>query len=300
MKKKFTEIKSVAVHDGVFHADDILCVALINVIARKNVTSYIRTRDNDLIEKADIACDVGFGDFDHHQEAKEFYENGIMYAACGKVARALAADPEITDFGQEELEMLLVKGLYAVQAFDNGQDSKKDAIPNYPNPFTFVGTFNNLNSNGGVYCSKQNGAFNACLCVAEMVLSNILGQIKEEISDRNIIKDAIANKKGRIAVFSAYCRGWQNALVDYNDSHIGEEIVVVIFPGRGSQWNIQVVPQTKDPYNREAWASVPGVVKDIPGFVFRHTGAFMAVFETKEASLKAAEITDGWGNITVR
>ena len=114
MEKKFSEIKSVAIHDGVFHADDILCVALIDVIAKKNenLELVIRSRDNKLIEKADIACDIGFGEFDHHQDVKEFYENGIMYAACGKIARALAADPEITDFGQEELERLLLKAFY--------------------------------------------------------------------------------------------------------------------------------------------------------------------------------------------
>ena len=292
MEKKFSEIKSVAVHDGVFHADDILSVALINVIAKKNnLVEVIRTRDNDLIEKADIACDVGLGDFDHHQDAKEFYENGIMYASCGKVARALAADPEITDFGQEELDMLLVKALYAVQAFDNGQDG----VPNYSNPFTFVGSFNTLNSNGGVYSTAQDEAFDECLGMAEIVLANILAQIKEEISDCNIVKDAIANKENRITVFSKYCRGWQNVLVDYNNSHIDDEIVVVVFPGRGSQWNIQVVPKTKDPFNHEAWAYVPVVVKDIPGFIFRHSGAFMATFETKEAAIKAAEITDCWG-----
>jgi len=298
MEKKFNEIKTVAVHDGVFHADDILCVALINVIAKKNVdvVEVIRTRNQDLIEKADIACDVGLGEFDHHQDEKEFYENGIMLAACGKVARALAADPEIASFGQEELEMLLVKALYAIQSFDNGQDG----VPIYPNPFSFVSTFNVLNSSGGVYGPRQNAAFDDCLRMAEIVLVNILGQIKEEISDRNIVAEGIANKQNRIAVFTAYCKGWQNMLVDYNDSHIDDEIVVVLFPGRGTQWNIQVVPKTKDPFNHEAWASVPEMVKDIPGFVFRHTGAFMAVFETKEAALEAAKATDGWGNITVR
>ena len=290
MEKKFSEIKTVAVHDGVFHADDILSVALINVIA-KNYVDVIRTRDNDLIEKADIACDVGLGDFDHHQEAKEFYENGIMYASCGKVARALAADPEITDFGQEELDMLLIKALYSVQAFDNGQDG----VPSYSNPFSFVGTFNTLNSNGGVYSPTQDEAFDECLGMAEIVLANILAQIKEEISDCDIVKNAIANKENRIAVFSKYCKGWQNVLVDYNDSHVDDEIVVVVFPGRGSQWNIQVVPKTKDPFNHEAWAAVPVMVMDIPGFIFRHSGAFMATFETKEAALEAAKITDGWG-----
>jgi len=289
MEKKFSEIQTVVVHDGVFHADDVLCVALINIIAKKNVNSVevIRTRDQDRIDNADIACDVGLGEFDHHQTEKEFYENGIMYAACGKVARALAADPEITAFGQEELEMLLVKALYAVQAFDNGQDG----VPSYPNPFSFVGTFNTLNSSGGVYGSRQDAAFDDCLRMAEMVLVNILGQIKEEISDRNIIAEGIANRKNRIAVFTAYCRGWQNMLVDYNDSHIDDEIVVVVFPGRENQWNIQVVPKTKDIYNHEAWVSVPEMVVDIPGLVFRHTGAFMAAFETKEAALKAANLT---------
>lgn len=269
-----------------FHADDVVCVALINVLCRKTV-EVIRTRDEERLEQADIICDIGLGEFDHHQEEKEYYKNGIMYAACGKVARALAADPEITNFGEEELELLLTKALYSVQAFDNGQDG----VPNFPNPFTFVSCFNNLNSNGGVYDPKQDYCFGECVSIAERILIKLLGLIKEEIHDRKLLEEYIANKDGNIMVMDKFVRSWQNAVVDYNDANPDDKILMVVFPGRGEQFNIQVVPKFKDPSIRDAWVFVPRLVEEIEGFIFRHTGRFMAVFDNKESAIKGAKLS---------
>ena len=296
--KKFNEIQTIAVHDGVFHADDVLCVALINVLCKKTV-EVIRSRDEDRLNQADIICDIGLGEFDHHdrdEAQKERYENGVMYAACGKVARAMVNDPDV-DITQEELDMLLMKALYAVQAFDNGQDTKKDGIPNYPNPFSFISTFNNLQSNGGVYAPIQDGLFANATAVAETVLCNVLAQIREELSSKKMLQDCIANRHNHVIIMDTFIRGWQNDVVAFNDQHLNDMILMVVYPGRGSQWNIQVVPKNNDPADHEAWVgSLAGKTENLPGHVFTAHG-FMSGFETKEQAIDAARLITEWSHV---
>lgn len=97
----------MVVHDGIFHADDVLCVALAGVFMSANV-DVIRTRDENIIEESDICCDVkhprgnvyypwcgGGIIFDHHTVEKDANGNdarkrypstsegqpGILYSA---------------------------------------------------------------------------------------------------------------------------------------------------------------------------------------------------------------------------
>ncbi len=84
-----SKIDTVTVHNGVFHADDVATVALIEIILERDV-KVIRTRDVETIEaaKADEAClvaDVGNGDFDHHGQDNQSNKFGIPHAAVGKV-----------------------------------------------------------------------------------------------------------------------------------------------------------------------------------------------------------------------
>jgi len=65
----------IATHNGVFHSDDVFAVASLLVLleATPAVSTVIRTRDENLIRKADFAVDVGGvyapdkNRFDHHQ-----------------------------------------------------------------------------------------------------------------------------------------------------------------------------------------------------------------------------------------
>src|SRR3989344_4003440 len=81
---------TIATHDGNFHADDVFAIAILKMIYPDVVV--VRTRDNALMEKADLRVDVGFkydpstGDFDHHQAGGAGKRaNGIEYAACGLI-----------------------------------------------------------------------------------------------------------------------------------------------------------------------------------------------------------------------
>ena len=87
------EVLNVAVHDGLFHADDVFSVALLQRLCTTCNTklNIVRTRDNDKLRKADMRVDVGgihnpeTLDFDHHQRNDASLEQpeGIKHAAIG-------------------------------------------------------------------------------------------------------------------------------------------------------------------------------------------------------------------------
>ncbi len=80
----------VATHNGNFHADDVFSVAALRSVLPS--FKLIRTRNLDLIAKADIVIDVGgeydpdTGRFDHHQRGGAGQrENAIPYSSFGLV-----------------------------------------------------------------------------------------------------------------------------------------------------------------------------------------------------------------------
>jgi uncharacterized UPF0160 family protein len=64
---------TIATHSGTFHADESLAVFMLKALPEYKDAELIRTRDADLIGKADIVVDVGgvydpeTRRFDHHQ-----------------------------------------------------------------------------------------------------------------------------------------------------------------------------------------------------------------------------------------
>ena len=70
---------------GIFHADDVFGVALMQSIY--NDLEIIRTRDEELLKTCDIVSDVGNGKYDHHHVDKIRRENGIPYCGFGLLWR---------------------------------------------------------------------------------------------------------------------------------------------------------------------------------------------------------------------
>jgi uncharacterized UPF0160 family protein len=75
----------VAVHDGMYHADDALSVALLKLVFGSCWVEIVRTRDDSVIAGCDFVVDVGEGLLDHHG-ARAFDGGG---AACSRVLRLL-------------------------------------------------------------------------------------------------------------------------------------------------------------------------------------------------------------------
>jgi len=79
---------TIATHDGIFHPDDVLAVALLRMILGDN-TPVVRTRDPVVLQSSEWRVDVGgradakTGDFDHHFVGSPVRETGNPYAAFG-------------------------------------------------------------------------------------------------------------------------------------------------------------------------------------------------------------------------
>ena len=112
--------KTIATHNGNFHADDVFSIAALKSIFPS--FKLIRTRDLELIAQADIVIDVG-GEydpdadrFDHHQRGGAGErENGIPYSSFGLIWQKYGL--EICQDNQD-----------VVNAVDRGLVSTIDAI----------------------------------------------------------------------------------------------------------------------------------------------------------------------------
>lgn len=97
--KKLKEDGFAYTHDGVYHADDLFCMTLIEYALGEDMYNFefIRTRN---LEHPYFTFDVGGGDFDHHQcdEYRDGEKKGI-FASFGKlwctVGRTLGLREEI-------------------------------------------------------------------------------------------------------------------------------------------------------------------------------------------------------------
>lgn len=83
-------MKTIGVHNGKFHADDLFAAAILKTIFPS--VEIVRTRDAELLKTFDARIDVGGNynhatkDYDHHQaEFKEVRANGIPYASAGLI-----------------------------------------------------------------------------------------------------------------------------------------------------------------------------------------------------------------------
>lgn len=112
-KRKFPS--SACVHDGPFHADDVMAVALVTII-NPNM-KIIRTRDEVELQKAEMRIDVGGKynpttfDFDHHLEDNEIkrYPN-FLWSREERIGPKLSGIGLVWEhYGMQAIRMFLEK-----------------------------------------------------------------------------------------------------------------------------------------------------------------------------------------------
>ena len=115
--------KTIVTHNGNFHADDVFSIAAFKSIFPS--FKLIRTRDLELIAKADIVIDVG-GEydsdtdrFDHHQRGGAGErDNGIPYSSFGLIWQKYGLE---ICHGNQDVANAVDKGLVStIDAIDCG------------------------------------------------------------------------------------------------------------------------------------------------------------------------------------
>ena len=125
----------ICVHNGRFHADELLALAVIKTALPDRKIVITRSREPEAWRQADLVLDVGGKDnpFDHHYFGSPRHDNGIPYAACGLVLDAIEPDAKLR-------RQLYVDMFYSVEWDDNTRGGEISS-PNWdlkPNLLAFV------------------------------------------------------------------------------------------------------------------------------------------------------------------
>lgn len=306
------KINSVRVHNGVFHADDVCVVALIEFLRSTwfplndqpalGQVRVIRARVNDAGDEADLVADVGNGPYDHHdRNFNKYYANGIKYAAVGLVLEDLNIDPDLK-------QTFLDLGLYAVQAQDNGQqgvlkfirdgEQCETDLNKLSNPFSFIARMNATWKEGGIESYAQTTLFDQAVDMAETVFARLAAThlaakaAKEKITP---ILESL-DKDAQIIVLPEFVNSWQRFVIEANEER-ATKIIGCVFPGQGDNWNVQVVPKENGAFaawskHPDNWCGLSGAelseASGLAGGIFCHKAGFLSVWKTKGGAIEAA------------
>ncbi len=128
----------IGTHNGIFHSDEVVAVALLSMLHAGKKIVVVRTRNEELLKKCDICVDVGGGKFDHHlpgYDKRREGEEGIPYASAGLVFDEFGhsilqkLNPQLSE---EEIDGLFKRVdsevIQPVDAEDNGKKAKTNLL----------------------------------------------------------------------------------------------------------------------------------------------------------------------------
>jgi len=282
--------KIIATHNGNFHADDVFSIA-----ALKNIFpafKLVRTRDLDLIARADIVIDVG-GEydsntdrFDHHQRGGAGErENGIPYSSFGLVWKKYGL--QICQDNQDVANALDAGLVSTIDAIDCGHvEGVSEGISLSQTISMFNPTWQED--------SHFDRCFDEAVDFASRVLTRFIASANGGISAKKIVAKAIENAQDpRVIVLEKYTP-WKRTV-----HALSEQALYVVYPSQTGEWRIQTVPVEPGSFeNRqslpEQWAGLSGKdlqqASGIDDAMFCHNGLFIAGAKSFESTMKMASI----------
>ncbi|HEY4505439.1 MAG TPA: MYG1 family protein [Candidatus Paceibacterota bacterium] len=287
---------TIVTHNSNFHSDDVFAVAtLLHIIGDKNI-EIIRSRDNDVIEKANYVVDVGgiydpsTNRFDHHQvDGAGKRENTIPYASFGLVWKEYGAQISGSAEVAQKIDKTLVQ---CVDAIDIGIDLVEPRIPDIF-PYTIADFVGSFMPSWKEEVKNYDEVFLLVVDIAKDLLTREIKKYKNKLEANSIVEEIYKNSVDkRLIVLDRY----------YPTSEVlskyPEPLFVVGFRDDG-KWDLVAI--RKDPKffaNRkdlpQEWAGKRDAeletITGVEGATFCHNARFLIVAKTKEAILKLAEI----------
>jgi uncharacterized UPF0160 family protein len=287
-------METVVTHSGSFDPDDVLAVATLQLHLGVENLKVIRSRNAEVIEKADWVVDVGgkydaaTRRFDHHQNGVPKRENGVPYSAFGLLWKEFGV--VITD-SQEAADYIEKKLVQPIDAADNHVTV---CHPTQADVAAFE-LYDVIDALKQVWGSEESfdSQFPVAVDLARGLLLRLIAHGKSQQAMEAMIREQYeADKQKAVLEFSEPVP--RHALVTY------EEVQVVVSPVTAEDvdhWMAAVVPvHPRSFQNRaifpEAWAGLVHeeliAVSGIEGAVFCHKERYIFVAETKAAAMKAA------------
>lgn len=236
--------KIIAVHDGLFHADECVAVALWLLSHPGEVYTVIRTRDVEALAAADVVMDVGSEynpetlRFDHHHQTEcpvHQGTDGIKYAATGLVWDFVKDGISHIYFGglnvvpfyefQDRITNQLILG---IDAQDNGQTVRGEGV----HQFTLGELVKTMNCSN-VRSAEQEIVFNQLIEVVKAWLDKYLKNTAQAVKDKYTVLDAAGKAEDGILVLPGFSPVWKEVCLTE-----GLPIKVCLVDAGRGEWSI--------------------------------------------------------------
>lgn len=314
-----SSILTVATHNGMYHADDVVALALLAANASAESISLIRTRDQAIIDAAHVAIDVGKEycperkRFDHHFVGSPTRVDGTQLASAGLVALQM----------QQKLGKHLLEFVKRVDASDTGVKTLN---------WRFSMILSKTNPLPGSSPQEYDQRFLEVVDIVRHYVIPILEDWANEGDEvENVIEAATASfenhpqvvkwlheselakqeSEARISAAFARAAALGSYLVELTQAEVALHDMLggapagmfyVIFPVMDGTHMVQQIPVAKGSFQGrlplpEAWAGKDGealrAVTGVADAVFCHPGRFIAGASSHEGAVRLAELAMG-------
>jgi uncharacterized UPF0160 family protein len=306
----------VATHNGMYHADEAVAIALLagNVSAAE--INLIRTRDQNLIDAAHVAIDVGGvycpekGRFDHHFVGSPTREDGAQLASAGLIELQLAGK-----LGKHTKQFVR-----RVDASDTGVKTPG---------WRFSMSVSKTNPLPGSSPQDYDSRF---LEIVSIIRHYVIPILEDWVNEEDAVEDVIeaatasfenhpqvtkwlqesetAKQESEIRISAAFARAacLGHYLVELSQPEVAlhdmlgaapEGMFFVTFPTMEGTHMVQQIPLEKGSFQGrlplpEAWAGKRGealqAVTGVPDAVFCHPGRFIAGASSHEGAVRLAAL----------
>ena len=303
---------TVAVHSGLFHADDAFAVAALRLLSRTRDFRVIRTRNPEELKTADIRVDVGgkydsnVMTFDHHQRGGAGGRpNGVKYAGFGLVWRHFggavvrALYPQVSTADIEAVVELVDQELVQpVDAADNGQKTHVQVEELSVRNLTVSSLIHALNPTWEEGGSPEEAGrqFDTAVNVASITLQRFIASALGKVHAQRVVEEAIASSSDKRLVILDKFVPWMDYVVEY------KEPIFVVFENNEGTWMVQCVPPEAGSFDKRlplpsGWAGLRDKeFQDATGVedaVFCHPGRFICGAKSRNGALTLAALALG-------
>lgn len=299
----------IATHNGSFHADDAVGVAILQLVFPNN--EVIRTRDPEKIVGANFSVDVGgvwdptLGRFDHHQKGfAGVRENGTVYASAGLVWAAYG-EHCLTPWAKYLSEQNIKDIIHSVDVdlmehLDRADTGAAMGAPGLFGLSMLLSQFNTTWLEEGCLTKEERSAlklerFLAAVDVAKQFIVRILADKVAEAAAANLVRNNERLLDGRVLMLGDGGMPWYKVVC-------GEmpDVLFVIYPdSTDNQYHLRTVPVDPEsfPARRDlpaAWAGLRdadlAAVTGVADAAFCHNALFIGGAYSLAGALKLAEL----------
>ncbi len=282
--------KIVVTHSGNFHADDVFSVAALKSVFP--TFTLIRTRDKEVIAKADVVIDVG-GEhdaatdrFDHHQRGGAGErDNGVPYSSFGLIWQKYGL--AICDDNQELANAIDAGLVSTIDAIDCGHVK---GVAEGISLSQTISMFNPTWQEKGDF----DAGFNEAVDFAARILARAIAAASGGLNAKAIVAEAIKNAQDpRVIVLEKYTP-WKKTV-----HALSEQALYMVYPSQSGQWMIQTVPVEPGSFEDrkslpKPWAGLSDAELQaetgIEDAMFCHNGLFIAGTASFESTMKMAAL----------